>query len=42
MSFLLTTYMLVWPVISAAVMLVLVVALFRDLRLARRNGDAMI
>ncbi|MBP6018627.1 MAG: putative transporter small subunit [Burkholderiaceae bacterium] len=42
MSFLLTTYMLVWPVISAAVMMVLVVALFRDLRLARRNGDAMI
>lgn len=42
MSVLLTTYILIWPVISAAVMLVLVVALVRDLRLARRNGDAMI
>lgn len=42
MSFLLTTYMLVWPVISAAVMAVLLVALVRDLGSARRNGDSMV
>lgn len=42
MSGLLTTYMLIWPVISAGILAVLVVALLRDLRLARRNGDAMV
>lgn len=42
MSWLLTTYMLIWPVISAAVLTVLVVALVRDLRLARRNGESMV
>lgn len=42
MKNLLTFYILVWPVISMGVLGVLVVALFRDLRAARRDGQDMI
>ncbi|MCQ9617498.1 putative transporter small subunit [Paenalcaligenes niemegkensis] len=35
-------YILVWPVISAGVLAVLVVALVRDLRAAKRDGHEMI
>lgn len=42
MKNLLTFYILIWPVISIGVLGVLVVALFRDLRAARRDGQNMI
>lgn len=42
MKNLLTFYILVWPVISIGVLGLLIVALFRDLRAARRDGQDMI
>lgn len=42
MNALLTFYMMVWPVISAGILVLLVVSLVRDLRAARRNGDSMV
>lgn len=42
MKHLLTFYILVWPVISVGVLAVLIVALIRDLRAARRDGQTMI
>lgn len=39
---LLTTYILIWPVISATVLLVLIVALVRDLRDASKSDSEMI
>ncbi|MDS1139149.1 putative transporter small subunit [Pusillimonas sp. SM2304] len=39
---LLTGYILVWPVISAAVLLALIVALIRDMRAAHKEGGGMI
>lgn len=41
-SLLLTSYILVWPVISTMVLVVLLVALVRDMRAARQNGDSMV
>ncbi len=41
-SMLLTGYILIWPVVSAAVLLALIVALIRDMRAAGRDGDSMI
>ncbi|HLU01975.1 MAG TPA: putative transporter small subunit [Advenella sp.] len=38
----LTAYILVWPVISAAILLVLIVALIRDLRNASKSDSEMI
>ncbi len=38
----LTFYFLVWPVISFAILAVLIVALRRDIRAARKSGDAML
>ena len=38
----LTAYILVWPVISAAVLLVLIVALIKDMRAAGKDGESMI
>ncbi|MFQ6574238.1 putative transporter small subunit [Pseudomonas sp. UM16] len=38
----LTLYFLAWPAISLVVLLVLLVTLWRDLRTARKNGQAMI
>ena len=35
-------YILVWPVISAGVLLLLVVSLIRDIRQARKTGKKMI
>ncbi len=40
--FALTTYMLVWPIISAGILVLLVVSLIRDIRNARKNGKGMI
>lgn len=42
MKNLLTFYILIWPVISVGVLGLLVVALIRDLRAARREGQTMI
>lgn len=42
MKLLLTFYILIWPVISAGVLALLVVALIRDVRAARRGGQEMI
>ncbi len=39
---LLTGYILIWPVISAVILLLLIVALIRDLRYARKNDGEMI
>ncbi len=38
----LSAYILIWPVISAAVLVMLIVALVRDMREARRKGEEMI
>jgi len=38
----LTIYFLIWPAISAVVMVVLLVALWRDLRAAKRSGASMV
>ena len=39
---LLTAYILVWPVLSAGILLLLLVALVRDARAAKREGRDMI
>lgn len=39
---LLTAYILVWPVISAGILILLLTALFRDLRAAKKAGREMI
>jgi hypothetical protein len=41
-SLLLTSYILVWPVISTIVLVLLLAALVRDMRAARKNGDSMV
>lgn len=41
-NMLLTGYILVWPVASAAILVALIVALIRDMRAASRDGDSMI
>jgi len=38
----LTFYVLVWPVIAAAVLGVLVVSVIRDARAARKNNEEMV
>ncbi len=38
----LTAYILVWPIISAVILLVLIVALIRDLRAAKNSDSEMI
>lgn len=42
MKYLLTIYILIWPVISAGVLAVLLVSLFKDIRKARRDGKSMV
>lgn len=42
MRFFLTAYILVWPVISAGVLVLLIVSLIRDMRAARRDGQGMV
>ncbi|MCK0537270.1 putative transporter small subunit [Alcanivorax quisquiliarum] len=42
MKLLLTTYILVWPALSLGVLTLLIVALVRDMRAARRNGEGMV
>lgn len=39
---LLTTYIFIWPVISAVILLVLIVALVRDLRAASKSDNEMV
>ncbi|HJD44247.1 MAG TPA: putative transporter small subunit [Candidatus Paenalcaligenes intestinipullorum] len=39
---LLTFYILVWPVISAGILILLITALIRDLRAAKRDGNQMV
>lgn len=39
---LLTLYILVWPVVSAAILAMLVVALRRDLQHAKQTGESMV
>jgi hypothetical protein len=41
-GFFMTAYILLWPVASAAVLLALIVALVRDMRAARKDGNSMI
>ncbi|EHK63006.1 putative transporter small subunit [Achromobacter arsenitoxydans] len=38
----LTTYFLIWPAISAAILAILCVTLWRDIRAARRSGKSMV
>lgn len=38
----LTLYILIWPVISTAVLAMLIVALVKDLRAAHKSGEGMI
>lgn len=38
----LTLYFLVWPAISAAILAILCVTLWRDIRVARRSGKSMV
>jgi len=38
----LSAYILVWPIISAGILVMLIVALIRDLRQARRDGEEMV
>ncbi len=38
----LTAYILIWPIISAVILLVLIVALVRDLRHASKSDSEMI
>lgn len=42
MQLLLTSYILVWPVLSLGVLMLLVGALARDLYKARLNGEDMV
>lgn len=39
---LLTAYFLIWPAISAAILALLCVTLWKDIRAARRNGQSMV
>lgn len=38
----LATYILIWPVLSAGVLVLLLVSLFRDIRAAKREGREML
>lgn len=37
-----SVYILIWPVISAGILLLLIVSLIRDIREARKTGEEMI
>lgn len=41
-AFWLTTYILVWPVISAGILAMLLVSLVRDWKAARRKGTSLV
>jgi len=41
-GFALTLYVLIWPVIAAAVMITLCVSLYRDMRKAKRDGTDLV
>jgi cytochrome oxidase assembly protein ShyY1 len=38
----LTVYFLIWPALSAAILALLCVTLSKDIRAARRSGQAMV
>ncbi|HLU20349.1 MAG TPA: putative transporter small subunit [Pusillimonas sp.] len=38
----LSVYILIWPVISTGILIMLIVALIRDMRAARRSGEEMV
>lgn len=38
----LTAYFLIWPAISAAILVLLCVTLWKDVRLARKSGTSMV
>lgn len=38
----LTAYVLVWPILSVGILIMLIVALIRDMRAARRDNKEMI
>jgi hypothetical protein len=38
-KFMLTTYVLIWPLVAAAVLALLCFAVWRDLRTASQNGE---
>ncbi|WP_220805524.1 putative transporter small subunit [Achromobacter sp. UMC46] len=38
----LTTYFLIWPVISAAILTLLCVTLWKDVRVAKQSGKSMV
>lgn len=38
----LSAYVLIWPILSAGILVMLIVALIRDMREARRTGEDMI
>lgn len=42
MKFLLTFYILVWPVISAGILVLLLVSLFKDIKNAKKTGKGMV
>lgn len=35
-------YILIWPVISAGILVLLIISLIRDIRRARKHGEEMI
>mgnify|MGYP003582438166 CR=1 FL=1 len=41
-EFTLTAYILVWPIVSTAILVLLVVTLIKDIRNARKSGKGMI
>lgn len=41
-NFLLTVYVLIWPLLAAGVLVVISVAFIRELLSARRNGEDII
>ncbi len=41
-TFALTVYVLMWPVLSTLVLLTLCVALVRDIRQAKKDGDSLV
>jgi cytochrome oxidase assembly protein ShyY1 len=38
----LAIYVLIWPILSAGVLALLIVALWRDIRASRKSGEEMI
>lgn len=41
-AYLVTAYVLVWPIIALGVLIVLSLGVYRDLKLARTQGDEVV